>query len=63
MSSPRANDSPASLGIDLGTSSAKAVVVNTRGELLAQATAEYGVRSVKPGWAESDPDDWWQGVG
>jgi xylulokinase len=46
------------LGLDLGTSSAKAVVVDTGGEVLAQASAGYAVTSAMPGYAESEPADW-----
>ena len=41
------------LGLDLGTSSAKAVVVDTGGEVLAQASAGYTVTSAVAGYAES----------
>jgi xylulokinase len=55
--------SPAcSLGIDLGTSSAKAVLVDAGGRVLAQAAAGYPVTSARPGYAESDPADWWNAV-
>jgi xylulokinase len=50
------------LGLDLGTSSAKAVVIDTEGSLLAQASAGYAVTSAKAGYAESQPDDWWSAV-
>ena len=43
------------LGLDLGTSSAKAVVVDTGGEVLAQASAGYTVTSAVAGYAESEP--------
>jgi len=50
------------LGLDLGTSSAKAVVIDTEGGMLAQAVAGYPVTSSRAGYAESDPDDWWRAV-
>src|SRR5690349_10428836 len=50
------------LGLDLGTSSAKAVVLDTGGTVLAQASAGYPVTSAQPGYAESDPRLWWQAV-
>jgi xylulokinase len=50
------------LGLDLGTSSAKAVVVDTRGAVLSQASAGYTVSSAMPGYAESDPAHWWAAV-
>ena len=50
------------LGLDLGTSSAKAVVTDTGGRVLAQASAGYAVNSEQAGYAESDPGDWWSAV-
>jgi len=50
------------LGIDLGTSSAKAVVLDTGGQVLAQASAGYTVTSAAPGYAETEPADWWSAV-
>jgi xylulokinase len=50
------------LGLDLGTSSAKAVVTDTGGRVLAQASAGYAVTSAMAGYAESEPADWWSAV-
>ena len=50
------------LGLDLGTSSAKAVVVDTGGKVLSQASAGYAVTSAMPGYAESEPAHWWSSV-
>jgi xylulokinase len=46
------------LGIDLGTSSVKVVVVDLDGGLIAQTGAGYPVTSPHPGWSESDPHAW-----
>src|ERR1700755_1573423 len=43
------------LGLDLGTSSAKAVVTDTGGRVLAQASAGYAVTSAMAGSAGSEP--------
>jgi len=48
----------AALGLDLGTSGLKAVLVSDEGELLGRATAEYEVEAPHPGWAETDPAAW-----
>lgn len=48
------------LGIDLGTSSVKALILDERGQELSQGRAEYEVVSPQPGWAESDPAAWWK---
>jgi xylulokinase len=61
----RAADRPGvacALGLDLGTSSAKAVVIDTEGTVLSQASAGYAVTAVMAGYAESDPGDWWNAV-
>jgi xylulokinase len=48
------------LGVDLGTSSVKAVLVRRDGEFTAQASQEYGIDSPHPGWAEQDPGGWYR---
>jgi xylulokinase len=47
------------LGIDVGTSGTKALVMNASGKVLATATAEHGIYSPRPGWSEQKPDEWW----
>jgi xylulokinase len=47
------------LGLDVGTSSAKGVVVDEEGRVLAEAERAYGLSTPHPGWAEQDPEDWW----
>jgi xylulokinase len=46
------------LGIDLGTSSVKAVVADLGGSVAGQATGDYPVSSPRPGWSETAPADW-----
>jgi xylulokinase len=48
------------LGIDLGTSSVKALMLAPDGRVLAQASAAYIVVTDRPGQAESEPEDWWR---
>src|SRR6266567_8546681 len=48
------------LGIDLGTSSVKAIVLDMYGQPLSMSKADYKVVSSQPGWAESDPSEWWE---
>lgn len=50
------------LGLDLGTSGVKVAVVSPEGEILALSSAPYGVNAARPGWAETDPEDWWVAV-
>lgn len=46
------------LGIDIGTSATKAVLVNESGDVVKSATRTYPVSTPRPGWAEQDPSDW-----
>ena len=46
------------LGIDVGTSGVKAVLLGTDGAVAAQATAPLAVSRPQPGWSEQDPDAW-----
>ena len=50
------------LGIDLGTSGCKVVLVDEAGAILASATAEYPLSTPKPLWSEQDPADWYRGL-
>lgn len=50
------------IGIDLGTSSVKVLILDTQGQTLGTGRADYAVISPQPGWAESDPAAWWQAV-
>ena len=47
------------IGIDIGTSGTKSLLMDEEGSILAEATAEYGVYIPKPLWSEQDPEDWW----
>jgi xylulokinase len=48
------------LGIDLGTSSVKAAVMEEDGSVKQVESAGYRVESLAPGWAETSPDAWWE---
>ncbi len=50
------------LGVDIGTSGARALAVDERGVVVAQAAMPYGVSSPRPGWTEQDPNTWWRGA-
>jgi xylulokinase len=47
------------LGIDIGTSGVKAVVISDEGQVLGQGTAALSVSRPQPLWSEQDPADWW----
>jgi len=48
------------LGLDLGTSSLKAIVVDEKGKIKAVARRGYSICSPQTGWAEQDPEEWWR---
>jgi len=48
------------LGIDVGTSGSKALLVKESGEVAASATTEYPMFTPLPLWAEQNPTDWWE---
>jgi xylulokinase len=48
------------LGIDLGTSSTKTLIMNQDGRVIASAAREYGIDHPQPGHAEQDPQVWVQ---
>jgi xylulokinase len=50
------------LGVDVGTSGVKALVVDGSGEVLASTTSPLTMATPRPGWAEQDPESWWQGT-
>ena len=47
------------LGIDLGTLSVKAQLFGAEGEILGEGRAPYPLHTPHEGWAESDPQAWW----
>ena len=52
------------LGIDVGTSGTRALVVDPAGRILGSATTEHvPFATPRPGWAEQDPADWWRATG
>lgn len=50
------------LGIDLGTSGVKVVVLNEQGELQAQVSSPLTVSRPEPLWSEQEPSHWWQAM-
>lgn len=50
------------IGIDIGTSGTKAALFDTEGNVIKSSTAEYGMSQPYNGWAEQDPQDWWNAV-
>ncbi len=48
------------LGIDVGTGGCKALLIDSGGDVIAQATTGYPLSTPKPLWSEQDPEHWWQ---
>lgn len=46
------------IGVDLGTSATKLLLVNEKGEILNTVTKEYPLYFPQPGWSEQDPEEW-----
>lgn len=50
------------LGVDIGTTSTKAVLIDDSGHILCDATRPVELMSLHAGWAEEDPQQWWENL-
>lgn len=50
------------IGVDLGTSATKTIMMNEKGEIVASASYAYPLYEPANGWAEQDPHDWKEAV-
>ena len=50
------------IGIDLGTSSVKLILMSEKGEIVKSAVREYPLSFPHPGWSEQNPGDWKEAV-
>jgi xylulokinase len=50
------------LGLDIGTSSVKAMLVDGEQRVLADAASPLEASRPRPGWSEQDPEAWWRAV-
>ncbi len=48
------------IGLDIGTSGVKGLLLAERGRIVASATEDYPLLTPRPGWTEQDPEAWWQ---
>ena len=49
------------LGLDIGTSGSRAVVIDENGKSVIAATATHkDFAATEIGWAEQNPSDWWR---
>ncbi|HIP71087.1 MAG TPA: xylulokinase, partial [Anaerolineae bacterium] len=53
---------PLLLGIDISTTGAKALLINSQGDVAASATTPLTLATPRPLWSEQYPADWWEGV-
>ncbi|MDI6829214.1 MAG: FGGY family carbohydrate kinase, partial [Armatimonadota bacterium] len=47
------------IGIDIGTSGTKTLLIDGSGRIVSSATDSYPLSTPKPLWAEQNPGDWW----
>ena len=48
------------LGLDIGTSGVKALLISIEGKIISSKTVSYPLATPHAGWAEQSPDDWWE---
>lgn len=48
------------LGLDVGTSGLKTVLIDQHGKVVTSNTQSYPIYTPKPQWSEQEPEDWWQ---
>ena len=47
------------IGVDLGTSAVKLLLMNEEGKIEKIVSREYPLSFPHPGWSEQKPEDWW----
>lgn len=47
------------IGVDLGTSAVKLLLMNEKGEIKKVVSKEYPICYPAPGWSEQNPEDWY----
>ena len=48
------------LGLDIGTSGTKALLLDETGTVRAAAESPHELHTPRPGWTQQDPENWWQ---
>jgi sugar (pentulose or hexulose) kinase len=48
------------LAVDIGTQSTRTALLDPQGEIVASHSTGYGLVTPRPGWAEQDPNTWWE---
>jgi sugar (pentulose or hexulose) kinase len=47
------------MGIDIGTQSTRAALLDLDGHVIAGSSMSQEMQTPRPGWAEQDPQTWW----
>lgn len=50
------------MGIDIGTSGCKTLLIDEQGDIVTRALEEYPLSTPHSGWSEQDPEHWWRAV-
>ncbi len=50
------------VGIDIGTSGCKSILIDAEGKVRDSSLQEYPLLTPRPGWAEQHPTEWWKAV-
>ena len=50
------------IGIDLGTSAVKLLLLSDFGKVVKTVSREYPLEFPQPGWSQQNPEDWWNAI-
>ena len=50
------------IGVDLGTSAVKLLLMEENGSICKIVSREYPLEFPHPGWSQQNPEDWWKAV-
>ncbi len=50
------------IGIDLGTSAVKLIIIDENLKIVKTASEDYPISFPQPNWSEQNPSDWWEAV-
>lgn len=53
---------PYFMGLDISTTSAKAIIINDEGDVIAVGSTPQPISQPQPLWSEQNPADWWDGT-
>ena len=50
------------IGIDLGTSAVKLLLLSDEGKVIKTVSRSYPLEFPQPGWSQQNPEDWWEAI-